>query len=98
MKTLLKNEMSQVSGGAAAVLNPCCGVVDCYYDATGTLNKDGSSATLNNGAASLCLATTSTKLPPAGYKVLSNTTTTLVDSETHTKFLVNNCTVSDHIF
>ena len=45
MKTLLKNEVSQVSGG-----NDCYAVVDCYYPVSG----EGNILTLTKYSSSIC--------------------------------------------
>lgn len=90
MKTLLKNEMSHVSGGASAVLNPCCGVIKCYYDESKALVEGGSHATL-------CPKTSDATLAK-GYKMLNSDSSDLIDTETAMTFLVNTCTVNSKIF
>ena len=89
MKSLSKNEMSQVSGGVAtteyagaAILNPCFDVIKCYY------NEDNS--VVQSGSHGDC-PSTHAETPSTGYKQLK--VETAGDKSKKVTYLANYCTL-----
>jgi hypothetical protein len=84
MKSLLKNEIDQVSGSRMSI-NPCYMYIDCSYENNATLFN------LAKGSSRFCPQ--SKNLTDMENKTYNTLQTTTVDRETETiNFLLNICT------